>query len=52
MTVGKEMKAPWALGFKTHECDLSSEDDIHAFAAHFKNQPVDLLLNIAGTEIS
>lgn len=38
------------LGCNAYECDLSSENGIHAFARRFEDKPVDLLLNIAGTD--
>lgn len=45
MTVGEKMKS---LGCHTHQCDLTSEGSIQAFAKSFKGKQMDLLLNIAG----
>ncbi|KAL2037748.1 hypothetical protein N7G274_009473 [Stereocaulon virgatum] len=36
------------LGYKTYECDLSSESSINSFAKNLKDEPLELLLNIAG----
>lgn len=37
-----------SLACQIHQCDLSSESSIQAFAKNFKGKPLDLILNSAG----
>ena len=49
---GDGLKALSSIGAKTHELDVTSTDSIHTFKQSIGDEPIDLLLNIAGPPLS